>query len=106
MEGVERVVGEGLHVLQVGGVAGGAGGFEGGEDVVARVVEDPFSAWEEEEGVSCGLFLWFSFLECVRWDIPDPEHAGPSLFGLSQSKLQALAFVRAVDEVVAAADGA
>ena len=73
--------------------------------MVARVVEDPFSAWEEE-GVSCGLFLWFSFLECVRWDIPDPEHAGPSLFGLSQSKLQALAFVRAVDEVVAAADGA
>jgi hypothetical protein len=41
--GVERVVGEGLDVLQVGGIAGGAGGFEGVDDVVARVVENPFS---------------------------------------------------------------
>lgn len=43
MVGVERVIGESLDVLQVGGVAGGAGGFEGVEDVIARVVEHPFS---------------------------------------------------------------
>lgn len=41
MVDVEGVVGEGLHVLQVGGVAGGASGLEGVDDVVARVAEDP-----------------------------------------------------------------
>lgn len=50
MEGVEGVVGEGLDILQVGGVAGGAGGFEDADDVIAGVVEDPFTVWNRLTG--------------------------------------------------------
>lgn len=74
MESVQGVVGEGLHVLQVGGVAGCAGGFEGGEDVIAGGVEDPFSVvlgW----GVSfCG---WVG-LGWVRGAVGVMERAGKS----------------------------
>lgn len=40
---VERVVGEGLQVDDVGVVAGEFGGFEDADYVVAGVVEDPVS---------------------------------------------------------------
>jgi hypothetical protein len=39
--GVQGVVREGLQVGDVGVVAGGFEGFEGADDVIAGVVEDP-----------------------------------------------------------------
>lgn len=63
MEGVEGVVGECLHVLQVGSVAGGAGGFESGEDVVAGVVEDPISVLREWR-----VSMAESDCNCVGWE--------------------------------------
>lgn len=52
---VEGVVGEGLDVLQVGGVAGGAGSFKGVDDVVAGMIEDPLSVGGKRSPRQSGL---------------------------------------------------
>jgi hypothetical protein len=78
---VEGVVGEGLDVLQVGGVAGGAGSFKGVDDVVAGMIEDPFSVGRREGSMS----VRFGLTEQFVGNIPDPEHAGPSVLGLLES---------------------
>jgi hypothetical protein len=85
VEDVERVVGEGLHVLQVGGVACGAGGFEGVEDVVARVAEDPVAVCGRRVSLGLNALRW-AWVE-KRGILPDPRHAGPSVLGLLEGQL-------------------
>ena len=66
MVDVERVVREGLDVLQVGGVARGAGGFEGVEDVITGVAEDPIPVCERKNRTSQSWLwvgLWLALLE-------------------------------------------
>jgi hypothetical protein len=53
--GVEGVVREGLQVGDVGVVAGGFEGFEGADDVIAGVVEDPVAVRQEK---TCWLAGW------------------------------------------------
>jgi hypothetical protein len=85
---VERVVREGLDVLQVGGVARGAGGFEGVEDVVAGVAEDPVPVCERKKSNESVLAFGLGYAR-LCWgsveDIPDPRHAGPPVLGLLKS---------------------